>query len=224
MSDTDPSTGPSVEREAPEAGNLEHPRQVAGNFAPEEQNASNQSQPEEGVQIQKVLNLLNGMNNALQARQIAVLAHIKVPLSSLLPVVDNLYGEGRTTEVQAPILDQPLLEDPAHSPSAPPEFLVDQVFQTKPFEEVHEPKFVHEGCSIDQLTYSGQCQREARAKETHQAQLHADQIPKLEHDARWEAVDHHPGRSIPTDRGQEPQKTPIHSTSNPIGAQQIMIF
>ena len=144
------------------------------------------------------------MHSALQVRQTAVPAHIQVPLSSLLPVVDNPYGEGHSTEVQAPTLDQQILEDSTLSPSAPPEFLVDQAFQTKPFEEVHEPKFVHEGCSNDQLTYSGQDQQEARAKETHQAQLHADQLPKLEHDARWEAVDRHPGRPIPTDRGQEP--------------------
>ena len=110
-------------------------------------------------------------------------------------------------EVQAPILDQQILEDPALSPSAPPELLVDQAFQTKPFEEVLEPQHVHEGCSSDQLTHSGQDQREARAKETHQAQLHADQLPKLEHDARWEAVDRHLGRQIHTDRGQEPQNT-----------------
>ena len=66
---------------------------------------------------------------------------------------------------------------------------------------------MHEGCSNDQFTYSGQGQREATAKETHQAQLHADQIRKLEHDARWEAADLHPGRPTLTDRGQEPQKT-----------------
>ena len=133
-------------------------------------------------------------------------AHIQVSLSSSLPVVDNLCGEGHSTEVQAPTLDQQILEDPALSPSAPLELLFDQAFQTKPFEEVHEPKHVHEGCSSDQLTHSGQDQREARAKETHQAQLHADQLPKLEHDGRWEAVDRHTGRPIPTDRARSPRR------------------
>ena len=42
---TDPSTGPSVEREVAEAANLDVPGQVAGNSAPEGQNASNQDQP-----------------------------------------------------------------------------------------------------------------------------------------------------------------------------------
>ena len=105
-------------------------------------------------------------------------------------------------EVQAPSLDQQTVKDPALSPSAPPEILVDQAFQTKPFEELPEPKDVHEGGLTDQLTHSGQDQREARAKESHQAQLDADQLQNLEHDARWEAVDRHLGRQIPTDRGQ----------------------
>ena len=82
-------------------------------------------------------------------------------------------------EVQAPSLDQQIVKDPAFSQSAPPEMLVDQAFQTKPFEELHEPQDVHEGGLIDQLTHSGQDKREARAKETHQVQLHADQLPKL---------------------------------------------
>ena len=121
-------------------------------------------------------------------------------------VVENPYGEGYTSEVQAPTLDQDLLEDLTLSPSAPPAPLVDQAFQTKLLEDVDEPKSIHEGCSKDQLTYSGPEQSETRAKATHQAQLVADQIPRLEHHARWEAVDLHRSRPTPTDSGQEPQK------------------
>ena len=150
---TDPSTGPSVEREAAEVANLDVPGQVAGNSAPEEQNPSNQDQPEEeGLHTQAVLDLLHGVAGAVQARNSALPAEIQVSLGSLLPIPDNPYGEGYSTEVQAPSLDQQILGDPALLPSAPS---ADQALQTKPFEDLHEPKEVHEGGLLDQLTKKG---------------------------------------------------------------------
>ena len=123
---------------------MEDPAEAAGCPAPEEQNGNNQSQRSENLRTQTVLNLLSGVNSGLQVRQQAVPAHIQVPLQSLIQVVENPYGEGYTTEVQAPTLDQDLLEDSTLSPSATPELLIDQAFQTKPFEDVDEPTFVHE--------------------------------------------------------------------------------
>ena len=95
--------------------------------------------------------------------------------------------------------------DSTLSPSAPPEFLVDQVVQTKPFEQLQEPNAVHEEGVVHQRVQSGLDQREDRAKETHRAQLHADQLSKLEHDERWEGVRLYPGLPTPTDEGQELQ-------------------
>ena len=127
-SDTEPPTDPSVERELPEAANSENPRQAAGNACPEEQGAGNQEEPEEGLQIQKVLNMLDGVSITLQARQSAVLADIQVSFGSLLQVPDNPYGDVHTMEVQEPTLNHKLVEDFALSPSAPPEFLAEQAF------------------------------------------------------------------------------------------------
>ena len=83
------STGPSAEREVPEAANREGPGQVADNFATEEQSGSNQEQPEESVQIQKVLNLFQDMTGGLQSRAAAVLAEIQVPINSLFLVINQ---------------------------------------------------------------------------------------------------------------------------------------
>ena len=110
-------------------------------------------------------------------------------------------------EVQEPTLNHTLVGDSTVSPSAPPEFLVEQAFQTKPFEHLQEPNSVHEEGGVDQRVQSGLDQREERAKETHRAQLHADQLSNLEHDERWEGVRLYPGLLTPTDEGQELQQT-----------------
>ena len=155
VSHTEPPTDPSIEREIPPAGNLEQPAQAEEDLAHQEQHSGNQAQPGEGLHTQAVLNLLSGVNCAIQVRQSVVLGHIQVPLHGLLPVIQCPDGEGYTTEVEAPTLDPELPEYFTLSPSAPPEFLVDQAFQTKPFEEADAPKASHEDCSNDQLTYGG---------------------------------------------------------------------
>ena len=89
--------------------------------------------------------LLHGVAGAMQARNSVVLAEIQVSFGSFLQIHDNPHGEGYSTEVQAPTVDQQILGDPALLPSAPSAVLVDQALQTKPFEELREPKGVHEG-------------------------------------------------------------------------------
>ena len=78
MSDTDPPTDPSIDREVPAAGNLEDPAEAADRLAPEEQDGNNQPQPSENLRTQTVLNLLSGLNSGLQVRQKAVPEHIQV--------------------------------------------------------------------------------------------------------------------------------------------------
>ena len=65
---------------------------------------------------------------------------------------------------------------------------------------------MHEEGGVDQRVQSGLDQREERAKATHRAQLHADQLSDLEHDERWEGVRLYPGLPTPSDEGQELQK------------------
>ena len=207
-SDTEPPTDPSVERELPEEAEVEDSRQAADDIGPNDQSASNPEEPEEGgLPTQKVFNLLDGVSIHLKARGEAVPASIQVSLDSLLQVPDNPYGDVPTMEVQEPTLNHTLMGDSTLSPSAPPEFLMEQAFQTEPFAQPHEPKALHEESGVDQRVQSGLDQREERAKETYRAQLHADQLSDLEHDERWEGVRLYPGLPKPTDEGQELQKT-----------------
>ena len=163
-SDTEPPTDPSVERELPEEAKFEDSRQVADDAGPNDQGAGNPEEPEEGgLPTQKVLNLLDGVSIDLKARQTAVLANIQVSLDSLLQVPVNPYGDVHTMEVQEPTLSHTLVGDFTLSPSAPPEILVEQVFQTKPFEQLQEPNAVHDESGVDQRVQSGLDQREERA-------------------------------------------------------------
>ena len=129
------STGPSAEREVPEAANREGPGQVADNSATEEQSGSNQEQPEEGLQIQKVLILFKDTTGGLQSRAAAVLAEIQVPINSFFSVIDNLDGEGHSMEVQAPLLDQQIFKVSIILPSVSPEWIVDQAFRPSPWKK-----------------------------------------------------------------------------------------
>ena len=79
---------------------------------------------------------------------------------------------------------------------------MEQAFQKEPFAQPQEPKALLEESGEDQRVQSGLDQREERAKETHRAQLHADQLSDLEHDERWEGVRLYPGLPKPTDEGQ----------------------
>ena len=124
-----------AERKVPEAADREGPGQVADNFATEEQSGSNQEQPEEGLQIQKVLILFKDTTGGLQSRAAAVLAEIQVPINSFFSVIDNLDGEGHSMEVQAPILDQQIFKVPIILPSASPEWIVDQAFRPSPWKK-----------------------------------------------------------------------------------------
>ena len=62
------------------------------------------------------------------------------------------------------------------------------------------------GSPGDQGSSSGTGQSETRSKERHVAQLATDQLPILEHHARWEKVDFQARRPTPTDEDQVPHK------------------
>ena len=124
-SDTEP---PSLDTEVQVEERPEDPVQPPGHPSLEVQDISDQAEPNEGKHIQRVLNLLTGVNNGILVRQAAVPANIKVSRKDLLRLPDNPYGDAHGMEVQAPTLDQGHDEDENNLPSAPPQPLVDQAF------------------------------------------------------------------------------------------------
>ena len=90
MSDTDPLTDPSIDREVPAAGNSEDPAEAADRPAPDEQDGSGQPTP--SGSLHTVLNMLSGVNSGLQVRQQAVPEHIQV--TNLFRVVENHLVKG----------------------------------------------------------------------------------------------------------------------------------
>ena len=115
----------TIDREVLATENAEDPAESADRPGPDEQDGSGQPKPSE--RLHTVLNMLSGVNSGLQVRQQVVPKHIQV--KHLFRVVENQYGEGHTSEVQAPTLDQDILQDLTPLPSAPPAPLDDQTFR-----------------------------------------------------------------------------------------------
>ena len=164
-SDTEPPTDPSVEREVPEEAEREDSDQAAKHTGANDQGAGDSGEPEEGgLPTQNVFKMLEGVGQILKAREEPLDAQgIHISPGSLLLQPDNPYGDGYSTEVQAPTLNHTLIPA-ALTPSAPPECSTNQAFQKEPMAQPQEPKASLDGKREDQRVQSGLDQRELRAK------------------------------------------------------------
>ena len=201
-SDTEP-TDPSPDKEAPAIATADNQSEAGDSHNGTGQTKSDQHKDK--YKFRKVITMLKGLDSTSDLRHAAVPSHIQV--QELLPNQSSPYGEGHSMELQAPVLDQ-AREAPGNSsaPSAPPAASDDQALQTQPFRDVEKPKSDQGASPGDQGSFSGSRQSETLSKETHVAQLATDQLPLLEHYARWEKVDLHARRPTPTDEDQVPHK------------------
>lgn len=171
--DTEP---PSLEPEV-QAEPSQHHQAKPGALQPaESKDSGDQVKPKDNYN--SVMHQLNSVTDGLRTRGPAVPEQTKVNQKDLLLFIENPYGDSHTMLVQAPIskLNEDE-EEPRGSlevPSAPPQALVDQAFQTKPVEDQKDVDAANQERAAKQLAKDRHNPLEARSRQTYQAQKHRD--------------------------------------------------